>query len=246
MPNFGVILVAAGKSSRFNDVNYKKPFAPLAGRSVWLHAAEKFLDHDDVKQVVIVIAPEDREYFMEKFGADIAFLGIKVAEGGKQRSDSVYSGFAALKKEIEFVAIHDAARPCLATRWIDDVFATAVQTGAAILATPVVSTLKRANERLCIEDTVDRTNLWEAQTPQVFSRALLADSFEKDTQRTATDEAQMAEAAGHSVSVVHGSPMNIKITSKEDVRLAEQILKVLPKPTLTNQSHPFSGGDIWR
>jgi 2-C-methyl-D-erythritol 4-phosphate cytidylyltransferase len=211
-----------------------------------LHAAEKFLDHDDVKQVVIVIAPEDREYFMDKFGADIAFLGIKVAEGGKHRSDSVFSGFAALKKEIEFVAIHDAARPCLAARWIDDVFKTAVTTGAAILATPVVSTLKRTDEQHCIEDTVDRTNLWEAQTPQVFSRTLLADAFGKDTQRTATDEAQMAEAAGHTVTVVNGSPMNLKITSKEDVRLAEQILKVLPKPSLNNQAHPFSGSDIWR
>ena len=211
-----------------------------------MHAAEKFLDHDDVKQVVIVIAPEDREYFMDKFGADIAFLGIKVAEGGEHRSDSVFSGFAALKKEIEFVAIHDAARPCLAVRWIDDVFKTAITTGAAILATPVVSTLKRTDEQQCIEDTVDRTNLWEAQTPQVFSRTLLADAFEKDTQRTATDEAQMAEAAGHTVTVVNGSPMNLKITSKEDIRLAEQIFKVLTKPNLNNQAHPFSGSDIWR
>jgi 2-C-methyl-D-erythritol 4-phosphate cytidylyltransferase len=246
MASFGVILVAAGKSSRFGDANYKKPFAPLAGRSVWLHAAEKFLDHDDVKQVVIVIAREDREYFMDKFGADIAFLGIKVAEGGEYRSDSVFSGFAALKKEIEFVAIHDAARPCLATRWIDNVFKTAVTTGAAILATPVVSTLKRIDEQQCIEGTIDRTNLWEAQTPQVFRRTLLADAFEKDTQRTATDEAQMAEAAGHTVTVVNGSPMNLKITSTEDIRLAEQILKVLPKPGLNNQAHPFSGSDIWR
>ena len=246
MASFGVILVAAGKSSRFGDANYKKPFAPLAGRSVWLHAAEKFLDHDDVKQVVIVIAREDREYFMDKFGADIAFLGIKVAEGGEYRSDSVFSGFAALKKEIEFVAIHDAARPCLATRWIDNVFKTAVTTGAAILATPVVSTLKRIDEQQCIEGTIDRTNLWEAQTPQVFRRTLLADAFEKYTQRTATDEAQMAEAAGHTVTVVNGSPMNLKITSTEDIRLAEQILKVLPKPGLNNQAHPFSGSDIWR
>ena len=96
MASFGVVLVAAGRSSRFNDSNYKKPFAPLAGRSVWLQAAEKFLDHDDVKQVVIVIAPEDREYFLEKFGADIAFLGIKVAEGGTHRSDSVFNGLAVL------------------------------------------------------------------------------------------------------------------------------------------------------
>ena len=136
MASFGVVLVAAGRSSRFNDSNYKKPFAPLAGRSVWLQAAEKFLDHDDVKQVVIVIAPEDREYFLEKFGADIAFLGIKVAEGGTHRSDSVFNGLAALQEEIEFVAIHDAAT-CLTTQWIDNVFKAATKTGAAILATPL-------------------------------------------------------------------------------------------------------------
>ena len=246
MPNFGVILVAAGKSSRFGDTNYKKPFAPLSGRSVWLHAAEKFLDHPDVKQLIVVIAPEDREYFMDKFGPDLAFMGIKVAEGGKQRADSVYNGVSKLNEEIDFVAIHDAARPCLASRWIEDVFATSIKTGAAILATPVVSTLKRINEHQCVTDTVDRNKLWEAQTPQVFSRAMLAEAFTKDTHRTATDEAQMVEAAGHAVTVVRGSPMNIKITSKDDVRLAEQILKVLPKPTLNNQNHPFSDGDIWR
>ena len=246
MASFGVVLVAAGRSSRFNDSNYKKPFAPLAGRSVWLQAAEKFLDHDDVKQVVIVIAPEDREYFLEKFGADIAFLGIKVAEGGTHRSDSVFNGLAALQEEIEFVAIHDAARPCLTTQWIDSVFKAATKTGAAILATLVVSTLKRANEQRCIADTVDRTNLWEAQTPQVFRRTLLREVFEKDTERTATDESQMVEAAGHTVTLVSSSPMNLKITTKEDIRLAEQILKVLPKPGLNNHAHPFSGTDIWR
>jgi len=168
MPNFGVILVAAGKSSRFGDTNYKKPFAPLSGRSVWLHAAEKFLDHPDVKQLIVVIAPEDREYFMDKFGPDLAFMGIKVAEGGKQRADSVYNGVSKLNEEIDFVAIHDAARPCLASRWIEDVFATSIKTGAAILATPVVSTLKRINENQCVTGTVDRNSLWEAQTPQVF------------------------------------------------------------------------------
>ena len=246
MASFGVVLVAAGRSSRFNDSNYKKPFAPLAGRSVWLQAAEKFLDHDDVKQVVIVIAPEDREYFLEKFGADIAFLGIKVAEGGTHRSDSVFNGLAALQEEIEFVAIHDAARPCLTTQWIDSVFKAATKTGAAILATPVVSTLKRATEERCIVDTVDRTNLWEAQTPQVFRRSLLREVFEKDTERMATDESQMVEAAGHTVTLVSSSPMNLKITTKEDIRLAEQILKVLPKPGLNNHAHPFSGTDIWR
>ena len=246
MARFGVILVAAGQSSRFRDANYKKPFAPLAGRPVWLHSAEKFTDRDDVKQVVVVVAPEDREAFLEKFGASLAFMGITLAEGGAERADSVKNGLEKLAPEIDIVAIHDAARPCLATEWIDRVFAAGAKTGAAILATPVVSTLKRVGPDHLIRETVDRTGLWEAQTPQVFSRSLLERAFAAAAGRPATDEAGLIEALGHPVTVVPGSPINLKITSREDLRLAEQALKALPKPKLSGPAHPFAGDDIWR
>jgi len=246
MARFGVILVAAGQSSRFRDANYKKPFAPLAGRPVWLHSAEKFTDRDDVKQVVVVVAPEDREAFLEKFGASLAFMGITLAEGGAERADSVKNGLEKLAPEIDIIAIHDAARPCLATEWIDRVFAAGAKTGAAILATPVVSTLKRVGPDHVIRETVDRTGLWEAQTPQVFSRALLERAFAAAAGRPATDEAGLIEALGHPVTVVPGSPINLKITSREDLRLAEQALKALPKPKLSGPAHPFAGDDIWR
>ena len=246
MARFGVILVAAGQSSRFQDANYKKPFAPLAGRPVWLHSAEKFTDRDDVKQVVVVVAPEDREAFLEKFGASLAFMGITLAEGGAERADSVKNGLEKLAPEIDIIAIHDAARPCLATEWIDRVFAAGAKTGAAILATPVVSTLKRVGPDHVIRETVDRTGLWEAQTPQVFSRSLLERAFTAAAGRPATDEAGLIEALGHPVTVVPGSPINLKITSREDLRLAEQALKALPKPKLSGPAHPFAGDDIWR
>jgi len=246
MARFGVILVAAGQSSRFRDANYKKPFAPLAGRPVWLHSAEKFTDRDDVKQVVVVVAPEDREAFLEKFGASLAFMGITLAEGGAERADSVKNGLEKLAPEIDIIAIHDAARPCLATEWIDRVFAAGAKTGAAILATPVVSTLKRVGPDHVIRETVDRTGLWEAQTPQVFSRSLLERAFTAAAGRPATDEAGLIEALGHPVTVVPGSPINLKITSREDLRLAEQALKALPKPKLSGPAHPFAGDDIWR
>lgn len=246
MARFGVILVAAGQSSRFRDANYKKPFAPLAGRPVWLHSAEKFTDRDDVKQVVVVVAPEDRESFLEKFGASLAFMGITLAEGGAERADSVKNGLEKLAPEIDIIAIHDAARPCLATEWIDRVFAAGAKTGAAILATPVVSTLKRVGPDHVIRETVDRTGLWEAQTPQVFSRSLLERAFAAAAGRPATDEAGLIEALGHPVTVVPGSPINLKITSREDLRLAEQALKALPKPKLSGPAHPFAGDDIWR
>ena len=246
MARFGVILVAAGQSSRFRDANYKKPFAPLAGRPVWLHSAEKFTDRDDVKQAGVVVAPEDRESFLEKFGASLAFMGITLAEGGAERADSVKNGLEKLAPEIDIIAIHDAARPCLATEWIDRVFAAGAKTGAAILATPVVSTLKRVGPDHVIRETVDRTGLWEAQTPQVFSRSLLERAFAAAAGRPATDEAGLIEALGHPVTVVPGSPINLKITSREDLRLAEQALKALPKPKLSGPAHPFAGDDIWR
>jgi len=246
MPNVGVILVAAGQSSRFRDAHYKKPFAPLAGRAVWLHAAEKFLDRDDVKQLVVVIAPDDREMFLDKFGANLAFMGIELTVGGDKRATSVRNGLAKLSNDIDLVAVHDAARPCLATKWIDEVFTVAGKTGAAILANPVTATLKRVAENSTITDTVDRTGLWEAQTPQVFSRQLLTAAFADDATDTATDEAQLIQATGHPVTVVAGSPMNIKITTRDDLRLAEQILKALPKPRLGGPSHPFADDDRWR
>lgn len=246
MSKIGVILVAAGRSSRFGDVHYKKPFAPLAGRPVWLHAAEKFCDRDDVGQLVVVIAPEDRETFLDKFGANLALLGIDLAEGGDQRAASVRNGLAKLAADIDLVAIHDAARPCLAPRWIDDVFAAARQTGAAILGTPVTATLKRCDESRTVTATIDRSGLWEAQTPQVFSRHVLTEAFAADPSSTATDEAHLVQTAGHPVTVVPCSPLNLKITTRDDLRLAEQVLKVLPKPSLGGPTHPFADDDRWR
>lgn len=246
MPAFGVILAAAGQSSRFQDANYKKPFAPLAGRAVWMHSAEKFLERDDVKQVVIVVAPEDREAFLEKFGANLAFMGVTLAEGGDHRAESVRRGLEKLRPEIDMVAIHDAARPCIAQPWIDRVFAAGSRTGAAILAIPVAGTLKRVGTDSLITETVDRSGLWEAQTPQVFSRDVLTKAFAAAHGSRPTDEAQLVETIGQRVTVVPGSPINLKITSREDLKLAEQALKALPAPKLSGPAHPFANDDLWR
>lgn len=89
MAKFAVIMPAAGRSSRYHDKNYKKPFAPLANKAVWLHAAEKLLGRNDVKQFILVISPEDHEEFHRRFGANIAIMGIDVVEGGAERHDSV-------------------------------------------------------------------------------------------------------------------------------------------------------------
>jgi len=243
---FAVILLAAGKSSRFDDKNYKKPFAPLAGRPVWLHSVERFLARDDVKQTIVVISAEDREHFHSKFGANVAILGLDVVEGGAERFDSVARALARVKPENELVCIHDAARPCLADEWISRVFDAAKKSDAAILAIPVSATLKRVRADRTIEETVPRDGLWEAQTPQVFGRKLLLEAHAKRGDFPATDDAQLVERIGHAVTVVTGSPINLKVTTREDLRLAEQALKALPKPKLSGPLHPFAGDDMWR
>jgi 2-C-methyl-D-erythritol 4-phosphate cytidylyltransferase len=246
MSTFAVILAAAGKSSRFHDPHYKKPFAPLDHRAVWLHSAERFLNRDDVKQLLLVIAPEDREYFDSKFAANVAILGIEVVVGGAQRADSIANALARVQPSVDFVAVHDAARPCFANEWIDRIFAAAEKSGAVILAIPVKGTLKRVGPDRVIQETVSREQLWEAQTPQVFRRQLLLDAYARRGSEQATDDAQLVARLGHPVTVVEGSAINLKITTKEDLRLAEQALKALPKPKILGPAHPFADDDLWR
>jgi 2-C-methyl-D-erythritol 4-phosphate cytidylyltransferase len=241
-----VILPAAGKSSRFRDQHYKKPFATLDGRAVWIHAAEKFCNRQDVGQTILVISPEDREEFNGKFGGNAALMGVEVVEGGAERSDSVANALARVNADCDHVAVHDAARPCIVEAWIDAVFAAAVKTGAAILAAPVNGTLKRASADQTIAETVARENLWEAQTPQVFRKQLLIDAYARRGKEPATDDAQLVERLGHKVTIVPGSAMNIKITTKDDLRTANALLKALPRPKLAGPAHPFADDDMWR
>lgn len=243
--SFAVIIAAAGQSSRFKDKHYKKPFAQLDNRPVWLYSAEAFFARDDVKQVIVVIASEDNEEFYQKFGANVAILGIDVVHGGATRADSVQNALEVVKPEMDYVAVHDAARPCIAGEWIEQVFAAARQNGAAILAVPITATLKRV-EKGQIKKTVSRENLWAAQTPQVFQRKLLLDAYSKRGDLQPTDDAQLLEQLGHPVSVVACSEMNVKITTKDDLKLARQLLKVLPKSKLKGPTNPFADGDMWR
>lgn len=246
MASYAVILPAAGKSTRFHDKHYKKTLAPLAGKAVWLYSAERFLNRPDVKQLIVVIAAEDREEFNLRFGANVAILGVDVVDGGADRADSVQAALARVRPEIEYIAVHDAARPCLVDEWIDQVFEAAQKSGAAILATPITATIKRSADGKAIDETVTRTGLWEAQTPQVFRRQLLLDAYARRGPLNPTDEAQAVEKLGHKVTLVPGSRLNLKITTREDLRLAEQALKALPRPKLQGPLHPFADDDMWR
>jgi 2-C-methyl-D-erythritol 4-phosphate cytidylyltransferase len=244
MPRFAVILPAAGQSSRFRDKE-KKVFANLDGRAVWLRTAEQFVTRDDVAQTLVVVAPDDQELFRRRFGAALTFMEIQIADGGKHRFDSVANALAKLKPEVEFVAIHDAVRPCVSREMIDTIFAVGARTGAAILAVPVTDTLKRG-EGDVIKETVARQNLWLAQTPQVFRRDMLLAAYaDRAKHGHVTDDAQLIEATGQRVTLVPGSTTNVKITTKDDLFLAEAILKSRPKPKVKGPIHPFADEAQW-
>ncbi len=246
MAKFSVILPAAGQSTRFKD-REKKPFATLDGRAVWLRSAELFVTRSDVCQCIVVVAKDDQEVFRRRYGANLAFMNVQICEGGKERHDSIASALALVKDEAEFVAIHDAVRPCLTNELVDAVFAEAAAKGAALLALPIADTLKRVAAQQKVEATVPRQGLWLAQTPQVFRKEWIRDAYSQRSKvgKDVTDDAQLVEALGHPVYVVEGSPTNIKITAKGDLFLADAILKSRPKPKGQGPIHPFADEAQW-
>jgi 2-C-methyl-D-erythritol 4-phosphate cytidylyltransferase len=240
MATFAVILPAAGKSTRFTSHKRKKPFIDLKGRPGWVRAAECFVNRDDVRQVLLVVSREDMEWVKEKFRPNLAFMNVDIVEGGAERFQSVQNALARVKSDIEFVAVHDAARPLIVKEWVDAVFAAAEKSGAAIPAIPTSNTLKRVGPDRTILETVSRDGLWQAQTPQVFRRQLLLEAFAKRGDVAATDESQLVENTGYPVSIVEGWPMNIKITTFADFKMAEALTDALPKPKLLGSMHPFA------
>ncbi len=246
MPSFAVIFPAAGQSSRFHDKE-KKPFTNLDGRAVWLRAVEQFINRADVSQCIIVVSPEDDEMFRRRFGANLAFLNVQIAAGGRERFESVANALALVRAEVDFVAVHDAVRPCVTDSLISSVFQKVIETGAAMLAIPVTDTVKHADAEKKVTATMPRQGLWLAQTPQVFRRDWLLAAYEQRAKlgNAITDDAQLMEAAGHTVHLVDGASTNIKITTKQDVFLAEAILKSLPKPKVSGPIHPFGDDEMW-
>ena len=241
MSQFAVILPAAGQSSRFKGFQRKKPFVELKGRPIWVRTAEHFLNRPDVCQTILVIAPEDLDWFRDTFRANLAFMDISVVAGGASRAESVRNGISAIKKPADYIAVHDAARPLLTTQWVDQIFAAAESYQAAIPGLKISSTIKRIGDDALISATVDRTGLVQAQTPQVFSAALLQKAMASCRNlAAATDDASLVESISQPVTVIDGWPMNVKITTNEDFRLAELFLSALPKSGGLVGLHPFA------
>lgn len=219
-----VIIPAAGAGKRFGG-DVKKPFATLDGRPVFLRSVELFINREDICGIHLAVAPDDYDVVREKYAANLMLMGLKLVRGGAERFESVRLALEQTPAEADLVAVHDAVRPCVLSSWIDAVFAAAGESGAAILAAPLTGTIKRVAGG-AVTETVARTGLYEAQTPQVFRRELLQKAYAAlPADARPTDDAEVVERAGHAVRIVTTDRRNLKITTPSDMALAEQILK---------------------
>jgi len=234
------IICAAGASSRFGGKR-KKAFVDVAGRAVFLRSVELFANRNDVKQILLGIASEDHELVNVKWGPNLKFFNVSIFIGGAERFQTVEKGLDLVKDGIDLVAVHDACRCCVTEKVIGAGITAAIRSGAAIPACPVTATIKLVKDGV-ITQTIDRTGLYEAQTPQVFATELLKKAYQnlKNLDKTRiSDDSQLVEALGHKVTIVESDSSNIKITRQSDVAVAEAILQSRPKATPEGPIGPY-------
>ncbi len=217
------VVPSAGRGKRLGS-NQHKPFVKLGKKPILAHTL-KVLNDSRYIDTVIVAVSRGR---LKACGRLIRKYGFKkvraVIAGGKSRFDSVRNGIREAP-EADFILIHDGARPLVNGDLVRRVLLAAKKSGAAISATPLKQTLKRAGKNLFVSKTPERKLLWEAQTPQVFEKKMITDAYRVPASRGATDDASLVEKLGHKVKIVKGSSRNIKITTPEDLALAEILMK---------------------
>jgi 2-C-methyl-D-erythritol 4-phosphate cytidylyltransferase len=220
-PAYGIV-VAAGRSDRMNGVD--KVFTELVGRPLVAWTLAAFKNCPDIEGVVVVAAPENLPRMRDLVETWRFTNVINVVPGGQHRQDSVRAGIEAANGAA-ILAIHDAARPLVTPALISTGVSLAREAGAAICAVPARDTVKEVDgEPPVVRATRDRDRIWLAQTPQVFERTLLAGAHNAATSG-ATDDAALVEATGHEVRVYSGDARNIKITTRDDLLIAETLLR---------------------
>lgn len=216
------IIVAAGSSRR---VGFDKLFVSIAGKSVVEHAIDAFEQAESIDEIIVVARTDRVPEFEDALRSRKKVR--RVIAGGEHRQDSVRAGLHTLGEGVTHVAVHDAARPLVTPEQIERVFAQSRAHGAAALAEPVTDTLKRADKKLHVTESVDRDQLYAMQTPQIFERALLEEAYRAVFAKglRVTDEVSAVERLGRKIVLVPADGSNLKITYERDLRLAESILR---------------------
>jgi 2-C-methyl-D-erythritol 4-phosphate cytidylyltransferase len=225
--NVHALIPAAGQGLRYGGSKLKQ-YLPISGKAVIAHAISAFQFHPLIKSITVVLA-EDDQWFESAVGTMAARVGT--VTGGDTRAQSVRNGLQFIADNysgLDWVLVHDAARPCLSHASLDRLLEQGLQSAdGAILAMPVGDTLKRSGDDEEIIATVDRRGLWAAQTPQLFRVGVLIEAI--DAARAMglelTDEASAMEFAGFRPKLIMGSAANIKITHSSDLAIAEALLK---------------------
>lgn len=222
------IIPAAGVGVRMKR-NTPKPYLMLGGKPILARTLAVFEATPEVHEVTVVVHQEDLEYCQEQVIGPYAFKKVlRLVPGGKERQDSVYNALKVLQKDmdLEIVVVHDGVRPFITPEQLRRVIQAARRYGGAILGWPAQDTLKRVSPKGEVLQTLERHNVWQIQTPQAFQAQLLWRAFVEAYGRNfyGTDEASLVEELQQTVVVVQGSPLNLKITTPEDLLMAEAIL----------------------
>lgn len=214
--------MAAGSGSRFGE---KKQFKLLKGMALYFYSLNKFLLCEDINEIILVV-PKSRVVDVKKEVANIKKTKkILVVSGGHRRQDSVKNGLSCVNNKSQLVCLHDGARPFVSERLIKKSIIACAKNDGAIVANPNFDTLKTC-EKGYVKKTINRNNVWMAQTPQVFWKIKLLDaiSISERNNMEVTDESSMMESLGYKVSVVEGDYNNFKITSRKDWERAANII----------------------
>lgn len=223
--NAAVVLVAAGKSSRMGG-GRNKVLLPLAGKPVLSYSLRIFDQHPQIRTIALVGREEDQSEMESLVSATVGTTAVHFVPGGFERFDSVRNGVLSLEAATpEAVLIHDAARPFLTPAFIDDSLEALIKTGGAVVGVPLKDTLKRVDQDNTVQETPDRTQYWLAQTPQTFRYREIVQAYKQiEVPPYPTDDGQVFEWYGGTVTMVMGSYQNMKLTTPEDIALAEGII----------------------
>ncbi len=217
----GAVIAAAGSSSRMEGVD--KTFAPILGLPLVVHTMDRFELSPLVHQIVLVLSKDSIDLGKQMVQQRGYTKVTSVCAGGRRRQDSVRFGLEQLTA-CEWVMVHDGARPCLDDAMLQRGLEAAAESGSAVAGVPVKDTIKVVSMDQTVQETPERSLLWAAQTPQVFRYRTLLDSHYACTQDF-TDDAAMVESMGHRVKMFLGAYENIKVTTADDLIIAETFLK---------------------
>ncbi|MBI5593922.1 MAG: 2-C-methyl-D-erythritol 4-phosphate cytidylyltransferase [Deltaproteobacteria bacterium] len=224
------IIVAGGKGIRMGSAT-RKQYMLLAGKPIVCHTLAVFDACPCIEEMYLVVPPDDLDTCSEKWISSLTLhKKIHLVAGGIERQDSVFQGIQAISgQQCEVVVIHDAVRPFVSSPMIEACVGEARISGACIVGMPAMDTAKLVNSGR-IERTLDRNTIWMAQTPQAFDLNLIRTAHEqaRSDRFTGTDDAMLVERLGRKVRIIAGSRLNMKITTPEDLALAEGILHRMP------------------